>query len=86
MLGPGSAQRVERLHMRGALGNANRRRRSTLSAIPPCVSRRLACVCYVPAGDMTLVGCVGTRYCHHRMNSDTGTKDVSDEAMELLET
>lgn len=34
VLGPGSAQRVERLHMRGALGNSNRRRRSTLSVIP----------------------------------------------------
>ena len=58
VLGPGSAQRVERLHMRGALGNANRRRRSTLSAIPPCVSRRLSCVRCLPAGAMTLVGCV----------------------------
>lgn len=31
VLGPDSADRVERLHLRGALGNANRRRHSNLS-------------------------------------------------------
>ena len=31
VLGPDSAERVERLHLRGALGNSNRRKRSDVS-------------------------------------------------------